>query len=373
MMGTPQSPPLKEILQRTEAAKRTMGEAPEQARATFQLACDTIRDEIEQSTNPGRISELQRILAQIEGLLVDMRPLLPACTFADVIGMEDVKKVLRSALVTPMVHPSLYQPPRTPPRSLLLFGPPGTGKTLLARAAAGESQAELMPIKPSDIMSKWLGDSEARVGEFFRQARAKKRVIMFIDEIEALCPARIENEAVHRVVTQFLSEIDGATSNLQPGMFFLAATNHPELLDSAMQRRFNRRIYVRLPSADERMRMLRATIGGDHTLSDADFEWIVRQTVRFSGSEMRDLVHDCAMEPVRELADARWFRRADDKWHMCTETDAGAEPKQLLDLPDGAIHVRPVARSDFETCLKNIRPVATDAQLANYERFGGNK
>ena len=336
------------------------------------LAECKLREEIDRGQPEDREKHLRRILSEIQAIL--FKTSLPAarCLFEDVIGHHETKKILQTALILPITHPSLFQPPRTPPRALLLFGPPGTGKTLLARAAAGESRANFISVKPSDIMSKWLGDSETRVKEIFQQARENKPTILFIDEVEALCPSRIENEAVRRVVTQFLSEIDGATESLSDGTFLLAATNHPELLDGAMQRRFNRRVYVRLPSPEERAEMLRSMICQMHDLGESDLDWVVQHTERFSGSEVRNLVEDCTMAPVREISEATWFRVVGGRWRMCQASDEGAEPKRLSELPDGTVDVRKVNRSDFERGVRNIRPVTSEEQLKKYEDFCSN-
>jgi SpoVK/Ycf46/Vps4 family AAA+-type ATPase len=176
----------------------------------------------------------------------------PSIRFADIAGLEDVKEDIRLKMIYPYTHPEFaarYRIRRG--GGILLWGPPGTGKTMLARAVAGEIEAAFFTVKPSEIMSKWVGDSEHNVARLFSTAREHERSIVFIDEIEALIPARRDAQqgVMTRLVPQILAELEGFATADQNPILFIGATNEPWSLDPAVLRpgRFDEKVYVGLP------------------------------------------------------------------------------------------------------------------------------
>ena len=176
--------------------------------------------------------------------------------FADVAGLEDVKEEIRLRLIYPLAHPEKAQ--RYGIQSgggLLLYGPPGTGKTLLARAVAGEIDAAFFTARPSELMSKWVGEAEQNIARLFDEARQCERAIIFLDEVEAMIPARRSSGStvMQRVVPQILAELQGIRQR-SSGLLFMGATNEPWALDPAVLRpgRFDARIYVGLPGSAPR-------------------------------------------------------------------------------------------------------------------------
>ncbi len=183
---------------------------------------------------------------------------------------------------------------RTPWKGILLYGPPGTGKSYLAKAVATEaSQSTFFSVSSADLMSKWQGESEKMVKSLFERAREEKPSIIFIDEVDSLVSSRSdgENEATKRVKTEFLVQMQGelthssqsylfstyfklcsGVGNQSEGVLVLGATNIPWALDSAMRRRFEKRIYIGLPEAAARASMFRLHMGDTKsTLTEQDY------------------------------------------------------------------------------------------------------
>lgn len=331
--------------------------------SAYDEAARALRDALEQETDPGRRRGAQHMLDLIERARESVPAAAPA-KWDDVIGQDGAKEALREALVLPALHPELFVGARRPWRSILLWGPPGTGKTLLARAAASASGASFHAATPADLLSKWVGESEGAVRGLFDRLRAARPAVLFVDEIEALCRRRgdEQHETSARVLSQFLTELDGVRSEANDGVFVLGATNHPELLDPAMLRRFEARIHVGLPDAADRAAMVRQMLGATpHALQEDDVAWVAARADGFSGSDLHALVRAAAMGPVREMARARWFRKDGERWAACGEGDEGATALALADVPRGAAVARAVARSDFEAALAVVRPAQSES------------
>jgi AAA+ superfamily predicted ATPase len=282
-------------------------------------------------------------LAAEDGELVEEFELqTPRITFAQVGGMDEVKKKLELSVLGPLRNPELYKAfGRTATGGLLLYGPPGCGKTYLARALAGEMGARFASIGLEDVLDMWFGESEQRLHKIFDTARRLAPMVLFFDEIDALGHKRSElrGGAGRNLVNQLLSEMDGSQHD-NTNVFILGATNHPWDIDSALRRpgRFDRTVLVLPPDEPAR-----ASIIGHH-LRDCphqgvDTAALARSTARFSGA---DLAHLCNM--ARESA---------------IEASASA----------GAI--RPIGPDDFKHALKTLRPSTIEwfAQARNFAMF----
>ena len=164
---------------------------------------------------------------------------LPNVSWDDVSGLESAKEGLKEAVVLPVKFPQLFDDVRKPWRGILLYGPPGTGKSFLAQACATECKGTFFSISSSDLVSKWMGESERLIKQLFKMARERKPSIIFIDEIDSLCGQRSEgeNDSARRIKTEFLVQMQGVGSN-NDGVLVLGATNVPWELDQAMRRRF---------------------------------------------------------------------------------------------------------------------------------------
>lgn len=225
----------------------------------------------------------------------------PTISFADVAGLEHVKEEIRLKMIYPFTHPEAAERFRIRRGGgVLLFGPPGTGKTMLGRAVAGEIEAAFFTVKPSEIMSKWVGEAEQNIAELFRTARTHERSIIFIDEIEAVAPARTDSgsSVMQRVVPQILAELDGFESADANPMLFLGATNKPWNLDPAIMRpgRFDDRIYVSLPDQPARRKILELNLTGRPCSDDVDVDQLAQRLDGYSGADIKNICEEAAQQ-----------------------------------------------------------------------------
>jgi len=249
---------------------------------------------------------------------------------ADVAGMKDVKDRLDVSLLGPIRNPELMRAYKISARGgLLLYGPPGCGKTFLARAVSGELEANFYPIGISDVLSRWLGDSERAVHEIFEVARRNTPCVLFFDEVDALGMRRanLQGGSGHRtVVNSLLAEMDPATSD-NSGVYVLGATNAPWDVDAALRRpgRFDRMLFVGLPDSEARMEILKFHLR-DRPVAGIDLKSIASRTDGFTGA---DLAHIC--DTATQLAMADSVRSGE---------------------------VRPISMSDIHAAMAEIRPSA---------------
>lgn len=193
-----------------------------------------------------------------------------------------------------------------PPTGILLKGAPGTGKTTIARILANEAKCRFFSITPADINQMYVGESEKRVKELFARARANAPSIIFIDEIDALLPARQGGVAIHsdKVVNQFLQEMDGMTPNHR--VFIIGASNRPDMLDPAVRRggRLSREIEIPLPDLDSRRQLLALFTKGVRLAPDVDLDRMAEDTEGFSGADLKALVNEAGLQALIRIADS---------------------------------------------------------------------
>ncbi|CAH9088234.1 unnamed protein product [Cuscuta europaea] len=226
--------------------------------------------------------------------------------FNDVGALEDVKKALNELVILPMRRPELFSHGNLlrPCKGVLLFGPPGTGKTLIAKALATEAGANFMSVTGSSLTSKWFGDAEKLTKALFSFASKLAPVIIFIDEVDSLLGARggaFEHEATRRMRNEFMSAWDGLRSKDSQRILILGATNRPFDLDDAVIRRLPRRIYVDLPDAENRLKILKVILSQENLEANFSFEQLANATEGYSGSDLKNLCIAAAYRPVQEL------------------------------------------------------------------------
>jgi transitional endoplasmic reticulum ATPase len=228
----------------------------------------------------------------------------------DAGGLDDVKQHLKEAVEWPIKTPEIFTKLGIrPPKGILLYGPPGCGKTLLARAVATESEANFISIKGPEVFSKWVGESEKAIREVFRKARMAAPAVIFLDEIDSLTPRRgmgmSDSGVSERVISQLLTEMDGITS-LQD-IVVVAATNRPDMVDSAVLRpgRFDRLIYVPEPDEKSRLQILKIYTKGMPIASDVDLNQLTTATKYYSGADIESLCREAAMHALRRDVNSR--------------------------------------------------------------------
>jgi ribosome biogenesis ATPase len=252
---------------------------------------------------------------------------IPDTNWSHVGALHDIRKKLEMSIIGPIKQPELFAKVGIKPAAgILLWGPPGCGKTLVAKAVANESKANFISIKGPELLNKYVGESERAVRQVFSRARASAPCILFFDEMDALMPKRDDNlsDASARVVNTLLTELDGVGD--RSGIYVVGATNRPDIIDPAIRRpgRLGTSVYVGLPSADERVDILktlyRNTIPAAGAATPAPVLEAVARDKRcngFSGADLGNLmqaaaqsclerVYGGAIEPVIGMAD--WER-----------------------------------------------------------------
>ncbi|MBE1579714.1 ATP-binding protein [Amycolatopsis roodepoortensis] len=218
----------------------------------------------------------------------------PKVTLDDVAGLAEVKQHLNTAFLAPLRNPELAAAfGQKPGGSLLMYGPPGCGKTFIARAIAGDLGASFLHVTLADLLSKWIGESEKAIQSVFRHARAATPCVIFFDEFDALGGRRTSggggSHAMRMLVTQLLEELDGMAGT-NDGVYFLAATNRPWDIDSALRRpgRIDKTVLVLPPDAVARAAIVQGALAGKPA-ADVDAVAVAAATEGFSGADLSHL------------------------------------------------------------------------------------
>ncbi|KAI8935596.1 hypothetical protein NX059_008162 [Plenodomus lindquistii] len=232
---------------------------------------------------------------------------VPDTTWEDVGALKGVRQELETAIVRPIHNPKLYAKYGiTAPTGVLLWGPPGCGKTLLAKAVAAESKANFISVKGPELLNKYVGESERALRQVFMRARSSVPCVIFFDEIDALVPKRSTelHEASARVVNTLLTELDGLSE--REGIYLIAATNRPEMIDEAMLRpgRLETLLYVQLPTPDERVDILAALIKQRGVIDIALAKVARRDECKeFSGADLESLLRKAGQEAMNRKSE----------------------------------------------------------------------
>jgi len=229
---------------------------------------------------------------------------VPQVSYEDIGGLTDEIKKVREMIELPLRHPEIFEKLGIEaPKGVLLYGPPGTGKTLLAKAVANESNAHFISISGPEIMSKFYGESEARLREIFKEAREKAPSIVFVDEIDSIAPKREEvtGEVERRVVSQMLSLMDGLEARGK--VIVISATNRPNAIDPALRRpgRFDREIEIKVPDKKGRTDILNIHTRNMPLADDVDIKRIAAVSHGYVGADLEYLCKEAAMKCLRRL------------------------------------------------------------------------
>ncbi|HTV42016.1 MAG TPA: AAA family ATPase [Candidatus Sulfotelmatobacter sp.] len=223
-------------------------------------------------------------------------------TFDDIGGMEDVIERIRMNIIYPFKNPAVFQKfNKKPGGGILMYGPPGCGKTHIARATAGECGAVFISIAITDILSRWLGESEQRLHRYFETARRRSPAVIFIDEIDAIGVSRSDAGAsMAPIVNVLLTEMDGLDAR-NDNVMILAATNSPWRVDSALRRpgRFDRVLFVPPPDEAAREAILKIRLR-DMPVESLDLKKLAKLADRFSGADLRAVVERASEKAIYE-------------------------------------------------------------------------
>lgn len=348
--------------------------------------------------------EKKKLRGQLASVVMQERPNV---RWDDVAGLEGAKDALKEAVILPARFPQLFEgTKRKPWKGVLLYGPPGTGKSYLAKAVATEAESEFLSVSSSDLVSKWQGESEKLVRNLFELAREAKHAIVFIDEIDSLVTSRSEGESdsARRIKTEFLVQMDGVGKG-RDNVLVLGATNTPWEIDMAMRRRFEKKVYIPLPEAPARATMFKIHLGKDgHTLTHEDFVALGEGSDGFSGSDIKNVVRDALMEPLRKCRQAKWFRKSPGPepgtfvfspiitpvvegvrlppCSRCPKPPAGGElPSRsecaschavsltLYELKQEELSVPEVSRADFDHVMEHSKSSVAKSELTRFEEW----
>ncbi len=266
----------------------------------------------------------------------------PTIGFGDIAGLEDVKEEIRLKMIYPFAHPELAKRYGiSTGGGILLFGPPGTGKTMIAKAIAHEIDATFFVVSPAQMLSKWVGEAEQNIQKLFDAAKAEPVSVIFLDETEALVPKRKSGSStvMQRVVPQILQELEGFDRTSDRALLFIGATNKPWMLDEAILRpgRLDAKVYVDLPDAPARYRLLEIYFDDRPMADDVDFGTLCDKLKGYSGADVKNIAQQAAQLPFMEAI-------------------SGSE-------------ARSIAMNDVLTIIERTPPSVHPSDLIRYEKF----
>jgi len=278
----------------------------------------------------------------------------PDVTWAQVIGLEDAKSALRESIIYPAKRPDLF--PLGWPKGMLLFGPPGTGKTMLAAATANEMDGYFINVDASSMMSKWLGEAEKNVSKLFSMARQYaekegKPVILFVDEVDSLLGSRSSEVGGEvRTKNQFLTEMDGVNQKGKDLMLYvIGATNKPWSLDWPFLRRFQKRIYVSLPSQEAREHLFK------------EYTEPLRKSIRVNPVELAKMFDGYSASDIKDVCQAAQIKTVHEIFNSPDyhEPVDGEEP----------IQPRELTTADFRDIMARRKPSVSTEMIRAYHKW----
>ncbi|MDT7915146.1 MAG: CDC48 family AAA ATPase, partial [Candidatus Caldarchaeales archaeon] len=294
-----------------------------------------------QTSPRGLVKVTENTLVEVSSTPIKRGEEVTGVTYEDIGGLSEELQRIREIVELPLKHPELFRHLGIePPKGIILYGPPGTGKTLIAKALANETGAAFLTINGPEIMSKFYGESEARLREVFQEAEQRAPSIIFIDELDAIAPKRgeVTGEVERRVVSQLLTLLDGLKSRGQ--VIVIGATNRIEAIDPALRRpgRFDREIRIGVPDRNGRKEILQIHTRRMPLASDVNLDELADITHGFTGADIAALCREAAMNALRRFL-----------------------PKIDLEktvIPAEVLEELKVTREDFAQALTYVQPSA---------------
>jgi SpoVK/Ycf46/Vps4 family AAA+-type ATPase len=278
-------------------------------------------------------------------------------TWDDIAGLDETKREIKTAYALTVARkPAGVE--LTAPRTMLLYGPPGTGKTLLAAATSNGLDATFFSVKVSDVLSKYFGESSKLVGALYSEARRHAPAVIFLDEFDAISRARGEggeSGAERRLLSTLLAELDGLnTKDDSAFVLTIAATNRVWDIDSAVRSRFAREVYVPLPDAPARQRILEIHLREKGHKIRVPYEKLMARTEGYSGREIAQMCEQAVAHMVGRV-----------NLGLEDVVDRGREA-----VAEYQIKVKPLRAEDFDAAFEAVgEPETTEADLQKFARW----
>jgi transitional endoplasmic reticulum ATPase len=270
---------------------------------------------------------------------------VPTTTWDDIGGLEEVKRDMREMILYPIDHPDKFEKfGMKPSKGVLFYGPPGCGKTLMAKAVACECQANFLSIKGPELLTMWVGESESNVRDIFDKARGAAPCVLFFDELDSVGAQRGasagDSGASDRVLNQLLTEMDGA--GVKKDLFFIGATNRPDILDEALIRpgRLDQLIYIPLPDKGSRRNIFKACLKKSPVAPNVMFDFLSELTDRFSGADITELCQRACKIAIRDSVSAEETYRRQHRQEGVKDED--------VDMSEMVDAVPMITRKHFE-------------------------
>ncbi|MGQ9719825.1 MAG: CDC48 family AAA ATPase [Candidatus Jordarchaeum sp.] len=318
-----------------------------------------IRLVVTQTTPAGIVQITDTTKVELLPEAVSLAKAVPLVTYDDIGGLEDAILRVREMIELPLKHPELFQRLGIdPPKGVLLHGPPGCGKTLLAKAVANESDAYFISLNGPEIMSKFYGESEAKIREIFEEAEKNAPAIIFIDELDSIAPKREEvtGEVERRVVAQLLALMDGLKGRGR--VIVIGATNRPNSLDPAIRRpgRFDREIEIGIPDRNGRREIFTVHTRAMPLDENVNLDELANRTHGYVGADIAALARESAMHRLRQVL---------PEINLEEET-----------IPQETLEKLVVDQNDFEEAMKMVHPttmreVMLEIPNVKWEQIGG--
>merc|ERR1712012_1015306 len=259
---------------------------------------------------------------------------VPNVSWDDIGGLEDVKRDLKELVQYPVEHPEKFEKfGMSPSKGVLFYEPPGCGKTLMAKAVANECQANFISVKGPELLTMWFGESEANVRDVFEKARQAAPCVLFFDELDSVGQARGSSMgdaggAGDRVLNQLLTEMDGAGA--KKNLFFIGATNRPDILDEALIRpgRLDQLIYIPLPDKPSRLNIFKANLRKSPVAPNVTMDFMSELTQNFTGADITELCQRACKAAIRESISAE-----EDRRRLAGEAGADADMQEDVEDP----------------------------------------
>jgi len=292
---------------------------------------------------------------------------IPDISWDDIGGLEDVKRTLKEMVEYPVEYPEKFEKfGMRPSKGALFYGPPGCGKTLLAKAVANECQVNFISIKGPELLTMWFGESEANVRHVFDKARQAAPCVLFFDELDSIAQKRGGHVgdgggAADRVMNQLLTEMDGFYQRSE--VFFIGATNRPDILDPALIRpgRLDQLIYIPMPDFESRLAILCAVLRKSPISRLVDLSYIAAKTEKFTGADLTGICQTACKLAIREDIEKELER--DRHFEEAMEED------DVEGCYDGNDSLPEILPRHFEEAIRNARRSVSDRDLAGYASF----